>query len=326
MIQIENLKMTYRSAQGVVHAVQDVTLEVKQGEFYTLLGPSGCGKTTTLRCVAGLERPESGKIVVNNKVVYSSAEGILVNHTLGFSARQNYVATRLASPAYVNVFLGRLGSFVRDNDLGDGLQVGEKAALASQAAVARLRSTRNTPTLQIGASFRGGRQVVDLAGIDVMTIPPAVAGEYLELTANDRPLPNHTRSDFEPTLREGVSAERIGLDTLWHVDLDLVECVDEVLQNHPDQFRPADLVDFFHDRGCGDVFPRWTEDQIALSAAEGKIPRLENWQDALGSGEIGLDSLMNLAGLNSFTADQRAMDDRIETVLRDDDAGGQWRA
>ena len=61
-------------------------------------------------------------------------EGIPVNHTLGFSARQNYVITRLALPTFVNVFLGRLNSFIADNGLGSGDYVGEKATLASQQA------------------------------------------------------------------------------------------------------------------------------------------------------------------------------------------------
>jgi ABC-type sugar transport system ATPase subunit len=47
-----------------VHAVQEIDLEVRDGEFFTLLGPSGCGKTTTLRMVAGLERPTSGRVFI----------------------------------------------------------------------------------------------------------------------------------------------------------------------------------------------------------------------------------------------------------------------
>jgi spermidine/putrescine transport system ATP-binding protein len=49
---------------GETRAVDDVTLEVSVGEFFTLLGPSGCGKTTLLRIIAGLEMPDSGKIML----------------------------------------------------------------------------------------------------------------------------------------------------------------------------------------------------------------------------------------------------------------------
>ncbi|MGE5584840.1 MAG: ABC transporter ATP-binding protein [Bacillota bacterium] len=52
-----------------VNAVSDVTITIKDGEFFTLLGPSGCGKTTTLRMIAGLERPTSGRIFVDDRDV-----------------------------------------------------------------------------------------------------------------------------------------------------------------------------------------------------------------------------------------------------------------
>ena len=68
--------MLFRSPP--VKAAQDVSFEVPKGAFFTLLGPSGCGKTTTLRSIAGLERPVSGDISVNGRVVYSSAQGIFV--------------------------------------------------------------------------------------------------------------------------------------------------------------------------------------------------------------------------------------------------------
>ena len=47
-------------------AVDDLSLELERGEFFTLLGPSGCGKTTTLRMIAGFERPTSGRIVLDD--------------------------------------------------------------------------------------------------------------------------------------------------------------------------------------------------------------------------------------------------------------------
>src|SRR5919201_3778117 len=54
---------------GGVSAVDDVSLEIAEGEFFSLLGPSGCGKTTTLRMVAGFERPDAGRIVLQGNDV-----------------------------------------------------------------------------------------------------------------------------------------------------------------------------------------------------------------------------------------------------------------
>src|SRR5262249_29145216 len=59
-------------------AVRDVSLTIPDGAFYTLLGPSGCGKTTTLRCVAGLERPDAGEIAIGDETVFSSSDGVWV--------------------------------------------------------------------------------------------------------------------------------------------------------------------------------------------------------------------------------------------------------
>ena len=60
------------------YAVDDLNLVIEDNAFVTLLGPSGCGKTTTLRMIAGLETPTSGKITIGNRVVYDSQEGINV--------------------------------------------------------------------------------------------------------------------------------------------------------------------------------------------------------------------------------------------------------
>jgi len=54
---------------GDVTAVDDISLEIGRGEFFSLLGPSGCGKTTTLRLIAGFEQPTKGEILINNKNV-----------------------------------------------------------------------------------------------------------------------------------------------------------------------------------------------------------------------------------------------------------------
>jgi len=70
MIDVTRLSMYYGGTQGV-HAVRDISFSVPEGRFYTLLGPSGCGKTSTLRCVAGLERPTAGKITIDGETVFS---------------------------------------------------------------------------------------------------------------------------------------------------------------------------------------------------------------------------------------------------------------
>jgi transaldolase len=244
-----------------------------------------------------------------------SAEGIPVNHTLGFSARQNYVIARIGKPAYVNVFLGRLNGFVVDNDLGDGAYIGEKATLASQIAVKKLRRQNLSPSLQIGASFRAGPQVRDLAGIDVMTMPPKVAGQFRDLGLAADQITDKTTADYKPGVNPDVDIDAIRLNTLWDIDDVLVACVDALEKENLDSFTPDDLVDFFSEHRCGDVMVRWNNSQIQTSTQEGKIPRLDNWRDALADKSIGLDSLMNLAGLSSFAVDQKAMDERVRQVL-----------
>jgi iron(III) transport system ATP-binding protein len=79
MLSVSGLNTEYRSSRGEnVLAARDIAFEVEKGKFFTLLGPSGCGKTTTLRSIAGLERPSSGEIVVNGRVVFSSSRNVSV--------------------------------------------------------------------------------------------------------------------------------------------------------------------------------------------------------------------------------------------------------
>lgn len=75
MVQVSHLRKTYkprRRNDAPVVAVDDVTFSAEEGTFLTLLGPSGCGKTTTLRSIAGLERPDAGAIEVGGRTLYSS--------------------------------------------------------------------------------------------------------------------------------------------------------------------------------------------------------------------------------------------------------------
>lgn len=82
MLRLKELIKTFASSKGEkterVRAVDGITLDVEPGHLFTLLGPSGCGKTTTLRCVAGLEHPDSGFVGVGDTTYYSSDERIRV--------------------------------------------------------------------------------------------------------------------------------------------------------------------------------------------------------------------------------------------------------
>ncbi|MDX1521659.1 MAG: ABC transporter ATP-binding protein [Anaerolineae bacterium] len=68
---LENLVKEFvgRGGEGIVRAVDNANISIKQGEFMTLLGPSGCGKTTTLRLIAGFEFPTKGQIILDGEVI-----------------------------------------------------------------------------------------------------------------------------------------------------------------------------------------------------------------------------------------------------------------
>ncbi|TCT42124.1 ABC transporter ATP-binding protein [Martelella mediterranea] len=66
VVKAEDLCLTFNTNDGPVHALKDVDLDVKKGDFVSFIGPSGCGKTTFLRVIADLEQKTSGKITVNN--------------------------------------------------------------------------------------------------------------------------------------------------------------------------------------------------------------------------------------------------------------------
>jgi spermidine/putrescine ABC transporter ATP-binding subunit len=69
-IRLDRISKSFQHrVKGLVSAVSDVSLQIEPGEFLTLLGPSGCGKTTTLRMIAGFERPDQGRIYIGDEDV-----------------------------------------------------------------------------------------------------------------------------------------------------------------------------------------------------------------------------------------------------------------
>ena len=74
-IQVTGLHKAY----GGVKAVDGVDLSVGEGEMVVVLGPSGCGKTTTMRCIAGLETPTSGRIAIGGATMYDEHTNVPTN-------------------------------------------------------------------------------------------------------------------------------------------------------------------------------------------------------------------------------------------------------
>jgi len=123
-IEIRNLFKRFRNVVAVNH----IALEVDKGEMLTLLGPSGCGKTTTLRCIAGLEKPEEGEIVIDGKPML--ANGFVHPSKRGVGmVFQNY-AVWPHMKVYKNVVYGlRLQKISRENIAARALEVLELVGL-----------------------------------------------------------------------------------------------------------------------------------------------------------------------------------------------------
>ena len=236
-----------------------------------------------------------------------------VNFTLGFSARQNYLASLLAQTAFVNVFMGRLNAFIVDNGLGDGKNVGEKATLATQRELLRLRKANRTHSLLIGASMREGAQIPALGGVDVFTIPPKVATQY-----EDNPLEQPSKqTEQDPTiiLNKSTAFEDIGIETLWDIPQGFRKAVDHLLEENIEKLTPAAIRTYFVQAGYPDFLPDYSDDDIQTATTDGKIPIYDKWKDKLAGGKVGLDALMNLSAFRSFAKDQSALDNRIRSLL-----------
>jgi len=237
-------------------------------------------------------------------------EGMPINFTLGFSARQNYLAARLSNPNFVNVFLGRLNQVVSENAVGGGDLVGEKVTLATQEALLRARKQYpEVGTRLIGASIRSGEQVAFLAGLDVMTIPPSAMAEFLEMKHPVGTMRSNIGKDINPGINFS-HPHGLRFHKLWEVPDAFVQFVNDLLAStNLDSMNGGEMESFCREQNV-DLFYPFSPAQLKKILDLGKIPRLDEW-----SHEVALDDLMTQSALQSFSKDQAALDDRIRSFL-----------
>jgi transaldolase len=238
-----------------------------------------------------------------------SQEGIPINYTLGFSARQNYLATRFSNPRFVNVFLGRLNQVVEENGVGKAENIGEKATLASDEIVRELRQMHESiQTLQIAASLRNGKQVATLAGVDVLTIPPKAAGEYLEMDITQNDVKRMSSKDLRVDLSAGGPVMEQEINKLWEIDTVFMAFVEDAVQQADQMASGKDLV-ALSVRHDVNLFYPWSQEDHKKLREHGKIPKLSDWPGA------PIDDLMSMSALEAFAKDQEELDKRIEGLI-----------
>ena len=235
--------------------------------------------------------------------------GVKINFTLGFSARENVLVTRVSRPDYVNVFLGRIGAYMIDNKLGDGSGAGEKAVISSQNWVTGLSADNPWQTKQIAASLRNYNQLVLLAGVDVFTMPPKVAAAgHKELKGK---FTSRTHENYDVNILD--SAKDAHIEKFWEVDDKVLKLSERLSGKLPSTGQ--ELIHIAHEEGCEDMFPSLSKEEKSFISSDGKIPVHARWEKKIKEGKIAPDTLLTLAGLASFTSDQEKLDQRIRGII-----------
>ena len=154
--------------------------------------------------------------------------------------------------------------------------------------------------------------MADLAGVDVHTIPLKVAeAAKKELDGKWR---SRLSEKYSVSLAAGVDPKDVRLETLWDIAPAERKFLEKLNAKAPST--GEELVQMANDAGVKDFFPGLSESDRAHIAKDGKIPKHETWRSRVRSGELAIDTLLNLAGLASFTADQKELDDRIRRFIR----------
>lgn len=155
ILLVENLKKIYGTGPNAVHALDGVNLSVEKGEFVAVVGTSGSGKSTLLHMLGGLDRPTSGKVLVDGKDIFSLKEEALTifrRRKIGFvfqsynlvpvlNVYENVVLPieldgRKVDKTYIQTILQTLGLKDRQTALPNQLSGGQQQRVAIARALA----------------------------------------------------------------------------------------------------------------------------------------------------------------------------------------------
>jgi transaldolase len=235
--------------------------------------------------------------------------GIPVNLTLCFSVRQNVIASLVAKPAYSNVFVGRVGAYFSNNGF-KVLNIAEKVCVETQKCLRKVNERGFANTKLIAASIRSSEQLIQLVGTDVLTIPAKVVDQ----TNQEEIFANHSGifDQSNGTINDAI-VKQLNLKHLWQI-----RNAEKEVALHLSKKVPAtttELIHLFDHYGCHDIFPAFNANELSHLDADGKIPQHNKWNGRVENYEVGIDALLNKAGLFSFMKDQKELDDRIKRLL-----------
>ena len=196
-----------------------------------------------------------------------------------------------------------------NNKLGDGTGAGEKAVIASQNWVTGLSAENPWQTKLIAASLRNYNQLELLAGTDVFTMPPKVAASGRKSLSGK--FSSKIHENYDVSLYDSAKGARI--EKFWEVDDKVLHLAERLASKVP--ATGSELIHIAHEEGCMDMFPSLTKEEKSFIATDGKIPVHSRWEKKISEGKIAPDTLLTLAGLASFTADQEMLDQRIKSII-----------